>query len=160
MQWLARCGLAQRRCMFDTDFCHRAEGGTEGRRGHRALWAGAAVVVGMHPDEATEPVVAEALRAGKPFAVVPCCVFPKLFPERRTAGGKLVTTHAEFVAYLCTLHPGIRTDEIEGLPGCNTVVYWMAGEEETLGAADAGTGTDTFEKRSDLLPDLTDNGRT
>ena len=123
VRWLARRGLAQQQCMFDAAFC----------RGHEAArWQATAVVVGMHPDEATEPVVVEALAAGKPFAVVPCCVFPTLFPHRRTTAGKLVTTHAEFVAYLCALHPGIQTDEIEGLPGCNTVVYWMAGEGGAL----------------------------
>ena len=70
-----------------------------------ARWQAAAVVVGMHPDEATEPVVVEALAAGKPFAVVPCCVFPKLFPHRRTAAGKLVTTHAESSTGLATPNP-------------------------------------------------------
>ena len=34
------------------------------------------VLVGMHPDQATEPIVDAALAMGKPFAVVPCCVFP------------------------------------------------------------------------------------
>ena len=42
------------------------------------------VLVGMHPDQATEPVVDAAIALGKPFAVVPCCVFPELFPDRRT----------------------------------------------------------------------------
>ena len=42
-----------------------------------------AVVVGMHPDEATESIVDFAVARGKPFAVVPCCVFPAMFPDRR-----------------------------------------------------------------------------
>lgn len=41
------------------------------------------VVVGMHPDQATEPIVDFALAAGKPFAIVPCCVFPRENPRRR-----------------------------------------------------------------------------
>ena len=41
------------------------------------------VVVGMHPDEATEAIVDFARVRGKPFAVVPCCVFPAMFPDRR-----------------------------------------------------------------------------
>ena len=34
----------------------------------------------MHPDEVTECIVDAALGAGKPFAVVPCCVFSRRFP--------------------------------------------------------------------------------
>eukprot|EP00961_Rhodomonas_salina_P052194 700656-Rhodomonas_salina.1 len=43
----------------------------------------ASVLVGMHPDQATEPLVDFCLGSGKPFAVVPCCVFATLFPGRR-----------------------------------------------------------------------------
>ena len=34
-------------------------------------------VIGLHPDEATEAIVDCALAHNKPFAVVPCCVFPR-----------------------------------------------------------------------------------
>ena len=53
-----------------------------------------------HVPQATEPIVDLALRHGKPFAVVPCCVFPNLFPTRRTRGGGEVRDHAEFCEYL------------------------------------------------------------
>ncbi|KAJ1460347.1 hypothetical protein M885DRAFT_509290 [Pelagophyceae sp. CCMP2097] len=43
----------------------------------------ATFVVGLHPDEATDAVIDAALELGVPFAVVPCCVFPKLFHARR-----------------------------------------------------------------------------
>lgn len=36
----------------------------------------------MHADQATEPLVDWALALNKPFAVLPCCVFPNLFPAR------------------------------------------------------------------------------
>ena len=42
------------------------------------------VVIGMHPDQATEPLVDFAIAHRKPFAVVPCCVFPRLHLHRRT----------------------------------------------------------------------------
>lgn len=48
---------------------------------HEALLQGASLLLGMHPDQATEPLVDYALRYGKPFVVVPCCVF------RRELGG-------------------------------------------------------------------------
>lgn len=40
-------------------------------------------VVGLHPDQATDSILDFALECGKPFAIVPCCVFPRLFPHRR-----------------------------------------------------------------------------
>jgi hypothetical protein len=41
------------------------------------------LTTGMHPDQATEAIVDLALRLCVPFAVVPCCVYPSLFPHRR-----------------------------------------------------------------------------
>ena len=35
------------------------------------------LVLGLHPDQATDSIVDFALQFGKPFAVVPCCVFPR-----------------------------------------------------------------------------------
>lgn len=47
------------------------------------LVQGCSLIVGLHPDQATDSIVEVAIEFGKPFAVVPCCVFPKLFPHRR-----------------------------------------------------------------------------
>jgi hypothetical protein len=52
----------------------------------RATVRGCSVVVGMHPDEATGAAVDLAAALGKPFAVVPCCVFPNRYTSRRTCG--------------------------------------------------------------------------
>ncbi|KAG1678732.1 hypothetical protein FOA52_012771 [Chlamydomonas sp. UWO 241] len=49
----------------------------------RALLADCSLVVGLHPDQATEPLLQFALECRKPFALVPCCVFPSLFAHRR-----------------------------------------------------------------------------
>ncbi|CAJ1329812.1 unnamed protein product [Effrenium voratum] len=68
--------------------------------GHQALLASASLVVGLHPDEATEAIVDLALRYGRKFAVVPCCVFAQLFPHRRAPGGEEVRTLSQFCAYL------------------------------------------------------------
>ena len=48
----------------------------------------ASIFVGLHSDQATETIVDYALLSGRPFAVVPCCVFPKLFPTRRLVSGQ------------------------------------------------------------------------
>ena len=44
------------------------------------------VIIGMHPDQATEAIVDMALKYRKPFAVVPCCVFSHENPHRRLKG--------------------------------------------------------------------------
>ena len=97
------------------------------------------VVVGMHPDEATEAIVDFARVRGKPFAVVPCCVFPAMFPHRRvrrdgeggrdgggdTAGGVgddvPVTERRQLVRWLA----GKTRGEVAYLAfeGANQVVY-------------------------------------
>ena len=43
---------------------------------------GASVIVGLHPDAATEPLVDFALAHRIPFAVVPCCVHARAAPKR------------------------------------------------------------------------------
>jgi hypothetical protein len=48
-----------------------------------ATLRGASLLVGMHPDQATEFIVSCALALHKPWAVVPCCVFGREFPTRR-----------------------------------------------------------------------------
>jgi hypothetical protein len=50
--------------------------------------------------EATEPIVDWAVRARVPLAVVPCCVFGRLFPDRRRRDGAPVTSYDDFVGYL------------------------------------------------------------
>ena len=62
----------------------------------RALLESCSAIVALHADEATEAAVDAALKYGKPFAVVPCCVFADLFPNRPAA----VRTTAEFCDYL------------------------------------------------------------
>jgi len=47
--------------------------------------ATASLVVGMHSDQPTEAIIDFGLATGTPVAVVPCCVFPNLFPERKLA---------------------------------------------------------------------------
>ena len=56
--------------------------------------------VACHPDEATGATVDFAVAHHKPFAVVPCCVFSRLFPDRRTPGGDPVVTHEQLLDHL------------------------------------------------------------
>ena len=57
----------------------------------------------------TEAIVDFALRFGRPFAVVPCCVFACEFPGRRSRDGAPVVSYSQFVRYLC--------DKVEATPG-------------------------------------------
>lgn len=51
----------------------------------------------MHPDEATDAIVAFALEQRKPFAIVPCCVF-----ARCGEGTRHYNTHdSHFLPFTC-----------------------------------------------------------
>ncbi|CAE8623534.1 unnamed protein product, partial [Polarella glacialis] len=65
------------------------------------------VVVALHPDEATEPAIDAACAAGRPFAVVPCCVFRKQFPGRLLSNGGAVVKYGNFLRYLREKDPRI-----------------------------------------------------
>lgn len=43
-------------------------------------------IVGLHPDQPTAAITDCAVALGKPWAVIPCCVFPNAFFSRRTCG--------------------------------------------------------------------------
>ena len=80
------------------------------------------VLVGLHSDQATESIVDAALELNKSFAVVPCCVFPTMFPDRLTEDGGTVTTQREFVDYLLRKDKDIKVTFLP-FKGRNTVVY-------------------------------------
>ncbi|ETV97726.1 hypothetical protein, variant 1 [Aphanomyces invadans] len=90
---------------------------------HNALFQSCSIVVGMHPDEATEAIVDAALAFSKPFAIVPCCVMSRLFPNRYWNDDK-VATYEVFVEYLKAKHPGIRSAFLP-FGGRNQVLYRM-----------------------------------
>lgn len=67
---------------------------------HTTLIANASMLVGMHPDEATDAIVDVALQFNKPFVLVPCCVFGHQFPDRVRPDGGRVVSYDDLVAYL------------------------------------------------------------
>mmetsp|Transcript_18358 Transcript_18358/g.59759 ORF Transcript_18358/g.59759 Transcript_18358/m.59759 type:complete len:379 (+) Transcript_18358:8-1144(+) len=80
------------------------------------------IVVGLHPDEATESIVEFAIARNLPFAVVCCCVFPKLFPFR-LVGQEPVVQRPQLIEYLTAkAGPGTRTAHL-AFEGANVVVY-------------------------------------
>lgn len=104
---------------------------------HAHLITNCSIIVGMHPDQATEAIVDTALRLGKPFAILPCCVMPKLFPNRRHDDGERVRTYSEFCRYLRFCKGGVLKSvlfEVELLPffGRNKVIYLVNNNYEPL----------------------------
>jgi hypothetical protein len=87
---------------------------------------GASVILGLHADGATEAIVNAALEYQKPFVVVPCCVFPNLFTERRVEeDGKLVPVRSQdqFCKYLAEKDPRFQM-EILPFKGRNLAIWW------------------------------------
>jgi hypothetical protein len=72
----------------------------------------AAVLVAMHPDQATDFFVTTALALKKPFAVVPCCVFVGLNEHRKLADGTTVATYDQMMDYYQSLHPEIQRERL------------------------------------------------
>ena len=100
----------------------------------------------MHPydpDQATEVIADFALAHGKPFALVPCCVFPQLHPGRTLPGsgegaGEPVTERRQLVRYLAHKLGDAAVDFLE-FEGANQVV-WSATPPPIASGSAAGCG--------------------
>jgi hypothetical protein len=91
----------------------------------------ASVLVGMHPDEATDAIFDVAMEHSKPFAVVPCCVFGSSFPHRRLPeGGGPVQSYEDLVEYLVAKDPTIQKDFLP-FDGKNQVLYRLPPSSST-----------------------------
>ncbi len=71
------------------------------------------LIVGLHPDEATEHALRAAIELGRDFAIVPCCVFP-IDGAKRSKGG--------WREYLTSLSTDITTARLP-IDGANVVLY-------------------------------------
>ena len=75
------------------------------------------LVVGMHPDEATEAIIRAARKSGKAFAVVPCCHTPE------NGGKACVVSAGGWRNHLLSLWPGALSTELRGMTGRNIVIW-------------------------------------
>ena len=85
-------------------------------------------IAGFHPDQATEAAIDLALFLKIPWAVVPCCVFPKEFPNRQINGSR-VKNHSQLIEYLCMKHEKIRRATLpfaETVTAKNVVLYMLS----------------------------------
>lgn len=93
---------------------------------HHELVSKASLFIGIHPDQATVPIVDMAIKMRKPFAVIPCCVFSQENQSRKLKSGDLVMSTDQLIQYICEkdVPSGeIKTDYLE-FDGKNKVVYW------------------------------------
>ena len=74
------------------------------------------LLVGLHPDQATEAIVRQAVRIRAGLVVVPCCVMPEDGIHR---------TADEWRDYLVAIAAGTHDVRVDALPmrGANTVIW-------------------------------------
>lgn len=90
----------------------------------KQLVENASCLLGMHPDEATEDILDVALSLAKSVAIVPCCVFPCLFPLRKFQDGRSVTSYENFLEYLLEKDNRLKIDTLP-FEGKNKVIYFI-----------------------------------
>ncbi|KAL3926784.1 MAG: hypothetical protein SGARI_005498 [Bacillariaceae sp.] len=78
---------------------------------HRALQTilRTKLVVGFHPDQATDYCFELAEILGIPWCIVPCCVFPAEFPNRQCKDGELVRDYKQLIEYIREKCPEAKT---------------------------------------------------
>mmetsp|Transcript_8808 Transcript_8808/g.9848 ORF Transcript_8808/g.9848 Transcript_8808/m.9848 type:complete len:380 (-) Transcript_8808:14-1153(-) len=80
------------------------------------------ILVGLYPDEPTEDILDIALKYDKNCAIVPCCVFPCIFPLRNLPNGRPVRTYEEFLEYLLLKDDRLRKHSLP-FQGRNIIIY-------------------------------------
>ncbi|KAJ9081924.1 hypothetical protein DSO57_1009628 [Entomophthora muscae] len=87
---------------------------------------GYSLVIGMHPDQATDLIVDYAINSNIPFAIVPCCVFAREF-SHRLLNGLPVTNYSDLLKYLHQKPPSSYDFEVQictlDFQGKNKVIY-------------------------------------
>jgi hypothetical protein len=87
------------------------------------LMTNCSAIIALHPDEATGTIVDVAVQKRIPFVIVPCCVFCRLFPARRTPeSGKVVSTYDDLLCFLLVKDSSIQQAELP-FQGKNTVLW-------------------------------------
>ena len=88
------------------------------------------ILIGLHPDECTEEILDVALKFNKSVAIVPCCVFPGLFPRLNKAG-QSVRTYDQFLEYLLEKDNRLYLEKLP-FEGRNQVIFMVASQSEPL----------------------------
>lgn len=78
------------------------------------------LMVGMHPDEATDVIIVEAAKRSIPFAIVPCCIMPNAIPYWGQHSYKQWIEHLKKSAQ--KLGYQVYEKQLK-MNGCNLVLY-------------------------------------
>jgi hypothetical protein len=85
------------------------------------------LLLGLHPDQCTEDILLTALEHNLSVAIIPCCVFPDLFPSRMIQRSsdheeRAVRHYSDFLQYLLDKDASLQ---LATLPfrGKNKVIY-------------------------------------
>jgi len=73
----------------------------------------AKLVVGFHPDQATDYIIELAEVLVIPYCIVPCCVFPSEFPNRQLSDGRQVRYYSELLIYLQEKARNLQTAKLD-----------------------------------------------
>lgn len=129
---------------FDTETIHK-------NRQLQTAVEHAELIIGMHADGATEAIVEIAVQFGKPFVVVPCCVFPNFFPNRRIVttnknngqtASRPVRSYDDFCEYLLQKDKRFRKS-ILPFEGRNVAIWWDGKAAATTAASAAAEASTT-----------------
>ena len=106
--------------------------------GHHYL-SHCSLILGFHPDQATEAIIDYALLYKVPFCIVPCCVFPNEFPNRffddksskEAEEQVFVRDYDTFIKYLKAKDERIRNDvlNIHFTETAKKIVLYMLPED-------------------------------
>jgi hypothetical protein len=83
----------------------------------------ASLIIGMHPDQATDYIINISVLNNKKFAVVPCCVFPTFFNNRYLKNGDFVSDYPKYINYILEKLEKYKIFYLE-ITGRNKVIYF------------------------------------
>mmetsp|Transcript_32652 Transcript_32652/g.49210 ORF Transcript_32652/g.49210 Transcript_32652/m.49210 type:complete len:180 (-) Transcript_32652:4173-4712(-) len=87
------------------------------------LLAQCSAIVALHPDEATDNIVDVAVQKRTPFMIIPCCVFSRLFPDRRIPNSSQpVCTYDDLIHYLMAKDNTIKKTSLS-FDGANVALW-------------------------------------
>ena len=76
------------------------------------------LIAGFHPDQATDACIDISRLLKIPFCVVPCCVFPKQFPNRHLQDGSFVRDYRQLIQYLIEQHCSLQSESSKSRFSC------------------------------------------
>lgn len=93
------------------------------------------VLVGLHPDQALDPIIDVGFALQLSWVVAPCCVFPNLFQQRRLPNGQAVRNYEQLCEWILNKHPDVKEIQLP-FRGRNRIFYWHApGKTAAVGSA-------------------------